>query len=80
MSLCEVQYVICKTTLYLDDVLRVLRCVLEDVTAMMQVSLIQAQRARVHMLQGRIAKLRLRQVDQEVGVDRAALDQADTKA
>lgn len=63
---------------YLHNVLRVLCSVLEHGAAVLQVFLIQAECVRVDLLQRRVPELRLLQVDQEVGVDRAALDETHT--
>ncbi|TNN40793.1 hypothetical protein EYF80_049033 [Liparis tanakae] len=53
----------------------VLGRVLENVAAVPQVLLVEAEGEGVDLLQGRVPELRPLQVDQEVGVDRAALDE-----
>lgn len=60
---------------YLYNILSVLRRVLENGAAVLQILFIKAERPLVHLLQTLIPELCSLQVDQEVSVDGAALDQ-----
>lgn len=69
----------CSTcTTYLYDVLSVLRCILEDGVTVLQVFFIQAKCVGIELLERRIPKLHLLQVDQEVSVDWTTLDETHT--
>lgn len=61
---------------HLYDVFGVLSSVLENTAAVLQVFFIQTQRLGIDLLERWILKLRLLQVNQEVGVDRTTLNQS----
>lgn len=61
---------------YLYNILSVLCRVLEDRAAVLQVLFIKAQRLVVHLSEALVPQLGFLQVGQEVGVDRATLDEA----
>lgn len=63
---------------HLYDVFSVLSSVLENTAAVLQVFFIQTECLGVHLLERWIPKLRLLQVNQEVGVDWTTLNQSHT--
>lgn len=67
-----------RSTAYLYNVLSVLRCILENGATVLQVFFIEAESVGIDLLERRIPELRLLQVDQEVSVDWATLNQTHT--
>lgn len=67
-----------KPTVYLYNVLGVLGWILEDGATVLQVFLIEGERVVIDLLETRIPKLCLLQVDHEVSVDWATLNETYT--
>lgn len=66
-------------TTYLYNVLSVLCCILENRATVLQVFFIQAECVGIDLLESRVPKLRLLQVDQEVSVDWTTLNETHTE-
>lgn len=70
--------IFCKHGTYLHNILSVLCSILENRSTMLQVFFIQPLCMGVNLLERRIPKLRLLQVDQEVSVDWTTLNETHT--